>query len=379
MAEVFAFPPSDFEMKPWRLSWESPCWVTASIILRPLTAAAREKFFPNLSMPHKVDAFARLKWEDQLWNAFSPRIDHLCGRYANAWWPELMNCYEKLKEGLKKPETIFQEPLRFAGRRKFVTVNLPTILKENPEALSVYLAAEKGSYSDYMFLRIHSSLPFFGHKPRCLWFEKRLPDSLHSEDVLPWMVATIRRLPKMCQPPDIEPWTKRLLHFEPDLSQHITGEDKPWLKKPDLVFVLGPTSKIGYRSLTHFERRDISHIVRQDDILTIEGKERYGWRDGTMEIDRTFYLIAFDGAAAERVERRILSGERVHFGLDADVLGMICRSGHVIHSMNVPVETVRRLCVEPGLDLRPLGRPRDKLKTYELCKPGESVYISGDS
>jgi len=349
MAEVFAFAPAEFEMKPWKMSWESPCWVIADVILFPRTAAAREKFFLNLSMPHKVDAFARLNWEDQLWKAFSARIDHVCGPHANAWWPELMNCYQKLKEGLKKTETIFQEPFRFAGRREFVTVDLATILKEEAENLSVYLAVEKGSYCEYVFLRIHSSLPFFGDKPRCLWFEKRLPDSLHKEDVLPWMVATIRRLPKMYQPPDVDLWTKRLLSFEPQLSQPLTGADKPWVEKPDLVLVLGPTTKVGYRSLTHFERRDISHIIRQNDIVTIEGKERYGWRDGTMEIDRTFYLLSFDRAAAERVERRILSGERVHFGLDADVLGMVCRSGHVIHSMNVPVETVRRLCVERGL------------------------------
>ena len=131
--------------------------------------------------------------------------------------------------------------------------------------------------------------------------------------------------------------------------------------------MLGPTTKVGYRSLTHFERRDLSHVIRKSDIVTVDGKERYHWRDNrTMEIERTFHLLALDEGAAERVEKRILSGERVHFGLDADVLGMICRSNHVISAINAPEETIRRLCVEPGLELRLISTPRNRPRLRHL-------------
>jgi hypothetical protein len=371
MAEVFAYAPADFELKPSKLFWDSPCWLNADLVLCPTTEATRQKFWLNLSMPHRVDAFARLSWEDQLWKAFSPRIDLVSGPHADAWWPRLMDCYENLKQGLKQTDTIFQEPFHFVRRQGFETVDLPTILKENPENLNVYLAIEKGSYSEYMHLRIHSSPPFIGAKPRCLWFEKRLSDNLHTEDVLPWFIATLHRLPKKHQPADVEPWAKRLLHFEPQLAPPTSGAEKPWPEKPDLILVLGPTAKVGYRSLTHFERRDIGHVIRKGDMVRVVGKERFHWRDNkTMEVERTFHLLAFDEAAAERVEKRILSGERVHFGLDADVLGMICQNSSFIHAINAPEEIIRQLCVEPGLELRLISTPRGKLKTYEACKPG---------
>jgi hypothetical protein len=143
-------------------------------------------------------------------------------------------------------------------------------------------------------------------------------------------------LPKKHQPAEVEEWTKRLLPFEPQLAPPEDGAENPWTEKPKIVIVLGPTSKVGYRILYHFERRDISHVVRQNDTVRIEGTERHQWADKTMEFVRTFFLLAFDEAAAERVERQILDGKRIHFGLDADVLGMICRSGHVIHAINVP-------------------------------------------
>jgi hypothetical protein len=322
-------------------------------------------------MPHKIDAFARLDWEEQLWNAFSPRLGLVTGPHANAWRSELYQCYEKLREELKRTDSVFQEPFRFIDRNGFTTVDLPSILRENPENMSIYLAVEKGAYCEYMHLRIHSGLPFIGAKPRCLWYEKRLIDNLRTVDVLPWFVATLDRLPKKHRPANLEPWKTRLLHFEPQFAPPESGFEKPWLQKPDLVFVLGPTAKVGYRSLTHFERRDISRVRGNNDIVTVEGKERHRWKDNTtMETPWIFHLLAFDQAAAERVEKRILNGERVHFGLDADVLGMICRSEHWIHAINAPEETVRRLCVEPGLELRLVGPTRYKLKMFEAYKPG---------
>src|SRR5256885_2186754 len=133
MAEVFAHAPDEFELTPWGLSWDSPCWVNVDIILRPRSLATQEKFILNLRMPHHVDAFARVSWEDQLWAAFSPRLAQIAGSHSNDWFPQMMKCYQQLKEALKQKESIFPEPFRFVVRQEFVKVDLPTILKENPE------------------------------------------------------------------------------------------------------------------------------------------------------------------------------------------------------------------------------------------------------
>ena len=82
MSEVFAHAPSEFEIKPWKLTWEQPCRIHADIILSPKTSDTREKFLLNLNMPHKIDAYAREPWADQLWDAFAPRISHIMGPHS---------------------------------------------------------------------------------------------------------------------------------------------------------------------------------------------------------------------------------------------------------------------------------------------------------
>lgn len=152
------------------------------------------------------------------------------------------------------------------------------------------------------------------------------------------------------------------------------------MEKPKVIFVFGPVGKVGYRGLTHFERRDISRIVRQNEIVKIEGKTRHAMAGNkTMEFERTFYLLAFDEAAAERVERQIFWGERVHFGLDADIFGMVLRSGHLLHAVNVPIKTIRHHCVEPGHDIQLVSNPRDKCKTYEFVKTQNPVIPKDNS
>jgi hypothetical protein len=111
-------------------------------------------------------------------------------------------------------------------------------------------------------------------------------------------------------------------------------------------------------------------VIRQRDIVIIEGKEQYHWQDGrVMEIERKFHLLALDEPAAERVERQILLGERVHFGLDIDIFGMICTSGDIIYAINVHENIVRKICAPRGYELRLFGNPRHKLKGYKLSFP----------
>src|SRR5262249_49236020 len=160
---------------------------------------------------------------------------------------------------------------RFVPRERFEKVDLATILNDGAENLSIYLAPEKGRYCEYLSLRIHSSLPIIGQKPNCncLWFEKRLPDSLHTEDVVPWFLATIRRLPKKHRPHDEQAWVRRLIEFEPQLAHENGRAIQAPNRKRKLIFVLGPVSKPGYRGLIHFDRRDI-RIVRKGEIVTIQ-------------------------------------------------------------------------------------------------------------
>jgi hypothetical protein len=281
---------------------------------------------------------------------------------------------------LHHTETLFTEPFRFVRRQEYTTVDLGTILKEDPETLNVYLVVQKGAYCHYIYLRIHSKPPFFGSQPRCLWFDKRMPDFLHIEDMLPWFMATIRRLPKKLQPSSLDPWAKRLLHSEPKLAAPPSGADLPWAQKPKVIFVFGPVGKIGSRSMYHFERRDISSIVRHAEVVRFDGKTRHEWNDRTFEYATTIYLLAFDEVAAARVEQQLIRGDRVHFGLTSDVLGMICQSEHAVIAINAPIDTIRRLCLKPGQDLELYSSPRAREKNYGVFRApagGEASEVCG--
>jgi hypothetical protein len=374
MEELFAFEPAEFQLEPDSLRWESPCWLKASIVISPQSPAARGKFITNLSMLHRLDAFAKASWESQLWAAFAPRFSQIEGPYRDDWWHTLFQGYENLKQRLNETESLFPVPLRFAKRADYANVDLPTILERSPETLSLYISTEKRTYREYSFLRIHSAPPFLGSQPICQWFEKRLPDSLHVEDVLPWFHATIRRLPKKHQPPEIDGWVNRLLHFEPRLAPVISSTEQSRDRKPKVIIVFGAVNKVGYRHMFHLERSDISCVMRQEKIIMLKGKTRHSFSDGkTMEVERTFHLLTSDEEAAERIEDQIIHAKKTHFGLNVDVVGMLSRSDSFIHAINVPVETIRSLCVEPLLDLVLSSNPREKHKLYEVVDPRGNV------
>jgi hypothetical protein len=166
----------------------------------------------------------------------------------------------------------------------------------------------------------------------------------------------------------LDPWIQRLLHFEPHLAPPRSGADKPWTEKPKVIFVFGPIGKIGSRITDHIERRDLSGILREGNVLKVESKTRVEWRDGKATVtERTYFLLAFDEEAAARVERQILTGERVHFGLDSSILGMICQTENVVNAINAPIDTIRRLCkVGQGFELVPDSNPHERQKDYRI-------------
>lgn len=240
--------------------------------------------------------------------------------------------------------------------------------------MSVYFATEKRSYREYDFLRIHPQQPVLGERSRCIWFEKRLPGGLHPEDLVPWFKATIERLPKKARPHDVGRWTRRLCDCEPDLLRdRESNEGKTWVEKAKIILVFGAIGKVGYRSLFHLERRDVARIVRKGEIVTIAGKTRHRYADGTCtELERVFHLLTLDDEAAVKIERELLHGNRIHFGLDGTLLGMICTSGGFIHAINAPLETIRKLCLKGNEVLTLESRPQEKHKLYYIESPQNS-------
>jgi len=373
MAELFEHSPDDFDAKP-HVSWEDPCWVCADLVLSPRSSSLRQKFLLNLMLAHKIDAFAKATWHTQLWASYGRRFSVIQGPHANDWFRALMRYLDELKRKLNGTECLFPQPWRYLNRAEFVRVDFATILKEHPEAVGVYLSLEKGSYREYWFLRIHTKLPLFGAQPKALWFDKRLPDFLHTEDIVPWFRATIDRLPKKHRPLDADIWVTRILEFEPQLAGSVPGNDKTWTQRSKVVFVFGSVGKVGYRSMVHVERRDIKRIVRHEDVVSLEGKVRHDFGDGTsLEFDHSFYLVGVDENSAGRIEQYLLRGERVHFGLDKDIFGMLSRSGESVHAINVSQARIQSLCVPPGFELRLTSRPNQKHKRYELISKNPSI------
>jgi hypothetical protein len=368
MAELFEHSPNDFDSTR-HVSWEDPCWLCADVVLSPRTLSLRQKFVFNLMLAQKIDAFAKTAWQTQLWVSYRKRFSLVQGPYANDWFQALMRYLDELKQSLNDTGCLFPQPCRFLRRAEFVNVDLATILKEQPEAVFAYLSFEKGSYCEYCLLRIHTKLPLFGTLSKALWFQKRLPDILHPGDILSWFRATIGRLPKKHRPLDVDVWVKRLLDFEPQLAVAVPSGDKSWTEKPKVVIVFGSVGQVGYRSMFHIERRDINRIVRRGDVVNLDAKVRYHYADGThLEFEYTFYLIGVDEVAAEHIERHLLRGERIHFGLDKDIFGLVSRRGESVHAINVSPDRIHELCVPPGFELRLRSRVSEKHKRYELIE-----------
>jgi len=361
--QVFSRSPDEFEISS-RMTWEPPCEIHANLYLRPKGDKCLEDFCFPLIIPFRIDAFSKTLHEEQLQSGFWS-VQELIHDGPNfvPWMSEFNKWNPILKEQLQHPDKMFQHPFRFVGREKFLTTDLPTVLNENPERMDLYLADDEGSYTDYCVLRIHSSLLHFIPEAQHLWFEKRLPSELQIEDILPWFMATIRRLPKKSQPSNIQKWQERLLRNEPKLVPPTSGKNKPWASKPKVILVFGATHKVGYRSLFHLERPKIDRIVRQQEILTVSATIQYGNKPEQAH-DWTFYLLTSDEAAACRVEQEIIVGEKIHFGLDQDIIGMVARAGHVIHVINVSIERVSDLCLKDNEALENILDPRNKHKVY---------------
>lgn len=366
LKQLFSHSPDEFDIHSG-MAWERPCEIHLNLYLTPKSEATKRDFWSALVLPFCIDAFSKATLEKQFDSVFWKLLNCMEQSSLSLWYWELSKWNSSLKEQLRHPDTMFRQPFRFVGRDKFVTADLPTVLKENPERMEVYLAEEERTYANYCFLRIHSNLWHFAPEARHLWFEKRLPSGLQPEDVLPWFMATINRLPKRMQPSNPGTWVERLSLSDPKLSPQQLGKDQPWTKKPKVILVFGATHKVGYRSLFHLERSRIIRLTRNRELLTIIGQIQYGLRSD-QALSWTFHLITADETAARHVEQEMIDGKTIHFGLDVNIVGMVARTDGVVHSINVPVDKVRSLCLTEGESLESPQGERNKHKIYQIVR-----------
>ena len=153
--------------------------------------------------------------------------------------------------------------MKFIPRSGFVKTSLESVLSKDPTTMDVYIAEDTDSdkHSVYV-LRIHSSLWHYAPNTEHLWYEKRVPWHLHTEDVLPWFQATIKKLPKRKKPRDATPWEENLLRSDPELAPPILALDAQWHERPKLILVFGTRDEIGYAAMYHLERQRIQGLRR---------------------------------------------------------------------------------------------------------------------
>ncbi len=301
----------------------------------------------------------------QLWSFFGARLQITeKGPFYSAWVDTFLKLHDELKTHLLNPNHCFPPPLHFVPRKSFTTVDLRTILQEDPNRIDAYIIAENRRLGEDCFLRLHSSLSFF-QQDRYLWLEKRLPWRLHREDIMPWFLATIDRLPKKAQPSNLRLWQERLLRYEPDLSFQKESASKTWRQKPKVILVFGPEKLVGYRGLFHLERQNIDCVQRHNEVITIIGRIKLRFADNKEIVENwKFHLLTEDESAALQIENQLLKGDRIHYGLDCQIIGMIAHEGPHVYSINIPDAIIGKLCFGEKQFLKLVSPPNEKRKSY---------------
>jgi hypothetical protein len=358
LEHVFAHRPEEFVVKP-SVSWKPPSTIEADLHFMPVSESAKAEFGLPFLFTNPLDAFSKTNIREQLHRSYFSRYDHITDRQS-PWFSFLYESYKSVTKEIADLNKLFDPPFRFVPRDQFETVDLKRILNEPPEQTEIYLVAERRTYSSYDFLRIHSSLWYYHNGKKYLWFEKRLPDFVLKEDVLPWLRATIQRMPKRSRPKNVELWEEKLVRSQPDLSPSSLPATTVWNERPRIVVVFGPVRKVGYRDLYHIPRNDTFQLIRTGEILKI----KCNVDDFPSKDIWTFIFVMDDPAAAEKVEREILWGNRIHFGLDRDIVGIVSLRYGAIHSINVAEKDLRELCSLGEVPLRLITRPIQKHKVY---------------
>lgn len=374
---ILTFDPSEFRIDPPRLIWNRPCYFQFEIIFSPQSQAAWENLAGDFTLHYQVDAFAKHDILKRLWACIYDCPIRLLknGKFHSAWLDVFLKLYDELKKHLLNPNHYFPPPFHFVPRKNFTRVDLRTILQENPNQLDVYVIAEERRLGEECFLRIHSSLSFVAQQGRYLWFEKRMPWRLHREDILPWFLATINRLPQKARPSNLQFWQERLLSYEPDLVFQTDKSRRSWAQRPKVILVLGPQSLVGYRCLFHLERQNINRVLRHHEVITIIAQTKMRFVNKTEFVESWKFHILTDGeSSACEIEKQIVNGDRIHFGLDVQIVGMMAHEyeRNEIYAINVPEVLISRLCLDEQQCLKLKSSPKERVKAYDVMKVKEN-------
>ena len=362
--------PDEFVIGRPHFWWNPPCFFELNVLFSPKSESACNTFVEDFDLPHQIDAFSKEQMPKQLWSFFGARLQILDkGPFCRAWVDAFLKLYDELKKHLLNPNHCFPPPLHFIPRKNFTRVDLRSILQEDPNRIDVYVIAEERRLGEDCFLRIHSSLSSVAQQERYLWFEKRMPWRLHREDILPWFLATINRLPQKARPSNLQLWQERLLNYEPDLALQTDNTQRPWAHKPKVILVLGPQSLVGYRGLFHLERQNIDRVLRHHEVITIiaQTKMRFADKSEFVEVWR-FHILTDSKSAACEIEKQILNGDKIHFGLDVQIIGMIAHEyeKNEIYAINVSEALVRKLCLKEQQSMKLKSSPTERVKAYDV-------------
>lgn len=367
LEKIFVHSPEEFVIGEPQVWWEPPCYFQLAVNFSAKRDSVREELGGDFDLHHQIDAFSKQHAEQQLWAIISARLRSRQGQFDFEWITVFLKLNADLKGCLQTPGRFFVSPLRFQARRDFTPVDLRTILQQDPKTIDVYVVREERKLGPCWFLRMHSSLSSFKLRDQHLWFEKRIPWRLHDEDILPWFLATMRRLPKKAQPADLSSWQKRFLQYEDETSVRKVDVKMRWTERPKVILVFGAEQLIGYGGLFHLERQNIGCIQRHHEVVTVVGLTKYyelveHWR---------FHLLTEDESAAQKIESELLAGERIHFGLDSQIVGMIAHKHKVgrVYAINVPEDRIHKLCLRQGQSLELVSPPSAKRKSYNIIEP----------
>lgn len=366
LEKIFVHSPEEFIIGEPQVWWEPPCYFQLAVNFSAKRDSVREELGGDFDLHHQIDAFSKQRAEQQLWAIISARLRSRQGQFDFEWVTALLKLNADLKGYLQTPSRFFVSPFRFQARRNFMSVDLRTILQQDPQTIDVYVAREERKLGPSWFLRLHSSLSSFKPHDQFLWYEKRIPWRLHSEDILPWFLATIRRLPKKAQPVDLSPWKNQFLQYEDETLVQKSDAKMRWTERPKVILVFGAEQLVGYRGLFHLERQNIGCIQRHHEVVTVVGQTKYyelveHWR---------FHLLTEDESAAQKIESQLLAGERIHFGLDGQIVGMIAHKHKVgrVYAINVLEDRIHKLCLRQGQSLQLVSPPGAKRKLYDIIE-----------
>lgn len=354
-ADFFDFDPGDFEIADIGASWRQPCWICVAIVFRASSDRSKAAFPLPMRLDFLVDLFASQLAPEQLRQQVFSNCGNLLTAGHSAWSEFSSQHLRELEAALADTSRLFNAPFRLVERWEFERVDLASVLRCDPDGMVAYLADDTDSYGrEILVLRIHSSLWWYDAATPYLLFQKKVPANLRSEDLIPWFEALVHKLPRKRQPLDLSRWISKILECDPQLEQ----------PSDNVMLIFGPREQIGFASLFHIERQSIQMLIRRRQQLSFHALVENRYERDPSKLIWAFYLFCPSPAHAKRLQERLLSGQQSHFGIGDDISAMIAAGTTLVQAVNVPFETVEKLCGRDGMMLDRISAPRFRQQTY---------------